>query len=185
MSPSVIFAAAVYTLVWVRGGLPGLMPNDPLFSRQLSLSHAGGEVVIDHFSFRRSPDTLAMTEGIHLNVLPAWRVTTGSRSVTIAILDDGFLYQHEDLKENTWQNPGEVGLDARGQPRSSNGVDDDGNGYVDDVVGWDFVFEALVHGSGFRCIMVVNPRARVATDELSQAEPVQVREIALPDSQLA
>jgi hypothetical protein len=44
---------------------------------------------------------------------------------------------------------------------------------------------ALVHGSGIRCIMVVKPRSGVATDEVSQTEPVHVRELPIPDSQLA
>ncbi len=41
--------------------------------------------------------------------------------------------------------------------------------------------EALVHGSGFRCIMVVKPRSGVGTDEVSETQPVQVRKIPIPD----
>ena len=60
----------------------------------------------------------------------AWDVTKGSTDVLIAIIDSGTDWQHEDLSSKIWTNPGET---------PNNGRDDDGNGYVDDVRGWDFV----------------------------------------------
>jgi subtilisin family serine protease len=54
---------------------------------------------------------------------------TGSSSVYIGIIDEGYMYTHEDLALNAGTNPGEI---------AGNGKDDDGNGYVDDVYGWDF-----------------------------------------------
>jgi subtilisin family serine protease len=59
----------------------------------------------------------------------AWRQTTGG-DVTVAIVDSGIDLSHPDLVPNLWTNPGEI---------AGNGVDDDGNGYVDDVHGYDFV----------------------------------------------
>ena len=59
----------------------------------------------------------------------AWRQTTGA-DVTVAIIDSGVDLGHPDLAPNLWTNPGEI---------PGNGVDDDGNGYVDDVHGYDFV----------------------------------------------
>lgn len=60
----------------------------------------------------------------------AWAAgNTGSSNVWIGIIDEGYMYTHEDLAANAGTNPGEI---------TGNGVDDDGNGYVDDVYGWDF-----------------------------------------------
>ena len=58
----------------------------------------------------------------------------------MGITDSGVLYDHEDLKANIWVNPGED-LDGDGvvfDTDDINGVDDDGNGYVDDLIGYDF-----------------------------------------------
>lgn len=73
------------------------------------------------------------------NALDAWQLTTGSREIVVAIADTGIDVNHPDLKNNLWKNPGETGLDKNGKDKATNGVDDDGNGYVDDVHGWNFV----------------------------------------------
>lgn len=60
----------------------------------------------------------------------AWAAgKTGSSTVYIGIIDEGYMHTHEDLAANAGVNPGEI---------AGNGVDDDGNGYKDDVYGWDF-----------------------------------------------
>jgi len=60
----------------------------------------------------------------------AWAAEhTNCGSVYVGIIDEGYMYTHEDLSANAGTNPGET---------AGNGVDDDGNGYVDDVYGWDF-----------------------------------------------
>lgn len=68
----------------------------------------------------------------------AWKGAKGE-GVVVAVLDSGVDYTHEDIIDNMWRNPGESGLDAQGKDKAANGVDDDLNGYIDDVVGWDFV----------------------------------------------
>lgn len=60
----------------------------------------------------------------------AWDVTTGNVTTTIAIVDSGLDTTHEDLTGKLWVNPGEI---------PNNGIDDDGNGLIDDVNGWNFI----------------------------------------------
>jgi subtilisin family serine protease len=59
----------------------------------------------------------------------AWDISTGSPNVIVAVIDSGIAYDHPDLAPNIWTSPREI---------AGNGVDDDGNGLVDDVHGWDF-----------------------------------------------
>lgn len=63
--------------------------------------------------------------------LDAWRITEGRGDIVVALIDSGMDYSHPDLKDAVWTNTKEANGLA--------GVDDDGNGYVDDVHGWDFV----------------------------------------------
>ena len=78
----------------------------------------------------------------------------GGRGIVVAVIDSGVDYTHEDLRENIWRNPGESGVDEAGRDRSSNLIDDDANGYVDDVIGWDFrdndnqPYDVIVPGAG-------------------------------------
>jgi subtilisin family serine protease len=121
---------------------PGrVVPNDPFFKYQVSFLNPGGQIPIERTSIKPSPVTLDAAAGIDPDVTRAWTISTGSKKIVVAVLDDGFFYDHEDLAGNIWANPGESGPDATGHPRETNGIDDDGNGYADDVMGWDFAFD--------------------------------------------
>lgn len=67
--------------------------------------------------------------GADADVYAAWQLCTGNPDVIVAVIDQGVKYDHEDLAANMWVNKGEI---------PGNGIDDDGNGYVDDVYGYNF-----------------------------------------------
>ena len=75
-----------------------------------------------------------------------------SRAVVVAVVDTGIDTSHPALVSALWTNPGETGRDALGRDKATNGIDDDGNGFVDDVHGWNFVTNSPVltdqHGHG-------------------------------------
>jgi subtilisin family serine protease len=86
-------------------------PNDPCFNSVAPCPVSGGMYGLNK-----------------INAPVAWNTTVGSRSVVVGVLDGGVNVNHDDLKANIWTNPGEV----------VNGFDDDGNGFIDDINGWDF-----------------------------------------------
>ncbi|HEX8090104.1 MAG TPA: S8 family serine peptidase, partial [Blastocatellia bacterium] len=91
-------------------------PNDTLFNQQWGLYNTG-------FLGQGKP-------GSDIGAMRAWDYTTGSDDVVVAVIDTGVDLSHVDLSPNAWVNRAE---------RAGNGVDDDNNGYVDDVNGWNFV----------------------------------------------
>ena len=65
-----------------------------------------------------------------LGVQNAWQISPGSNNIIVAVIDTGIDYTHEDLLPNLWRNTKEI---------PNNNIDDDNNGYIDDVIGWDFL----------------------------------------------
>ena len=92
------------------------VPNDPDLSKQWYYYNNGLTV----------PGSIA---DVDINMYEAWDITTGSSNVTVCIVDGGVDYTHEDLSANMWTNPGEIPGD---------GIDNDGNGYIDDIYGYNF-----------------------------------------------
>lgn len=74
-----------------------------------------------------------------LNLPQAWGIEQGAPDVTVAVVDSGIARQHPELRAQLWQNPGEI---------PNNGLDDDDNGYVDDINGWDFSDAPTLQGHG-------------------------------------
>ena len=75
------------------------------------------------------PEQYALSGTYGIRAPLAWDITRGSTRKLVAIIDSGIDFTHEDLQETIWTNPGEV---------ASNGIDDDANGYIDDIRGYDF-----------------------------------------------
>ncbi|MDF3059312.1 MAG: hypothetical protein K0R17_3527 [Rariglobus sp.] len=90
-------------------------PNDASFAQLYGLHNTG---------------QTGGTADADIDAPEAWDITTGSRNVRVGVIDTGIDYTHPDLAANMWTNPGEI---------AGNGIDDDNNGYIDDLHGWDFV----------------------------------------------
>jgi subtilisin family serine protease len=99
------------------------VPNDAEFSRLWGMKNTGQNSGV---------------AGADIEATFAWDISTGSQDIVVGVIDTGVDYTHPDLVANIWVNPGETGFDAYGREKATNGIDDDGNGFVDDLHGYDF-----------------------------------------------
>lgn len=102
------------------------------FSVILALIWVVSGVITPGLAWARIPNDPFVTQWSYdlVGVPEAWNYTTGSRNVVVAVIDNGIVTSHQDLAENIWHNDREI---------ADNDVDDDNNGYIDDMAGWDFV----------------------------------------------
>lgn len=114
-SPSIPVVLDGITLHSRAGESVELPFNDPLLK--------------DQWHYDKGAKDVPRNAGIYL--FDAWRAKAGDPRILVAIVDGGVRFDHEDLVDNYWINQAEV--------NGQSGVDDDGNGYVDDIYGWNFV----------------------------------------------
>lgn len=100
--------------------------NDPLYDKQWNLHNNGN---IGNYTDATGKRIISSIKHADINAEAAWRQTTGDPSVVVAVVDGGIDIHHEDLQESIWINKNEI---------PDNGIDDDNNGYVDDVYGYNF-----------------------------------------------
>ncbi len=114
------WAELLFHTGWVRYaevatyGTYTITVNDPLYPQQWALNNTG---------------QTGGTPGADVDAEKAWEITTGNPAVIVGILDSGTDVDHVDLAANVWLNEDEL---------PGNGIDDDGNGFIDDWIGWDF-----------------------------------------------
>lgn len=112
-------ANAEPNFIYTIDSTPSSMPNDPELSRLWGLVNTG-----------QKDGSAEGVAGIDVDAKRAWEIETGSRDVLVAVIDTGVDYDIADLTPNMWANAGELNGTA--------GVDDDNNGFVDDIYGYDF-----------------------------------------------
>ena len=123
-------ADAVLSMLASQGIVSAYEPNLPISVSALTASSTPDDPRYGDLYGLHNTGQSGGTADADIDAPEAWQVSTGSRDVIVGVVDTGIDYTHPDLAANIWVNPGEI---------AGNGIDDDGNGFVDDVHGYDFV----------------------------------------------
>lgn len=121
-----------------------VVPDDRYFPFQWALNNDGSY---------SAEDAIIARAGADVGMSRAWGIEQGDSSIIVALIDGGIASAHREFAGRLWKNPDEI---------DGNGVDDDGNGYVDDMVGWDFAGrdnipeDTLGHGTATASLLAAN-----------------------------
>lgn len=119
-----------------------------------------------------------------------WKLGFMGQGVTVALIDSGINKNHPDLSQNIWKNPGETGVDETGKNKETNAIDDDTNGYIDDVMGWNFIddnndlSDSLNHGSQAAGIIAGNGTKGIKTGVAPQSKLMVLKSCCTSDTDL-
>lgn len=120
-------------------------PSDPMYAQTWGLGNVG----------QSDPKNQVGVAGIDINAERAWEIQTGTREKIIAVIDTGIDHTHPDLVDNMWQNEAEA--------KGTTGVDDDNNGVVDDIYGYNAITNSGNskddQGHGSHCAGTIGARA--------------------------
>jgi len=143
------------------------IPNDPLFFRQWYLNNTGNNL-----------DNVSSKPGADINIFEAWQLTKGSENIVVAILDTGLDLDRDEFNGRIWVNNDEI---------PDNGIDDDRNGYIDDINGWNFVnetnrpFDNGGHGTAIAGVIAANTNNGSSISGIDQFCKIMVCKVLKPD----
>ncbi|MGH7179980.1 MAG: S8 family serine peptidase [Tepidisphaeraceae bacterium] len=120
------------------GKLPGFEYAEPDFLYQLQRTPNDTRYAGNMWGLNNTGQT-GGTAGVDVDAPEAWEITTGSSQMVVGMVDSGIDLTHPDLAANVWVNPFEI---------AGNLIDDEGNGYVDDINGYDWWGDAVANGAG-------------------------------------
>jgi subtilisin family serine protease len=104
------------------------LPDDQFLEEQWYLYNTGAPDLTN--TIARGESASGIKPNADIRAPEAWKLKNSAKDIIVAVIDSGVYIEHPDLKDNIWVNKGEI---------PGNGIDDDKNGYVDDINGWNFI----------------------------------------------
>lgn len=105
------------------------LPNDQFLANQWYLYNTGASNLLD--TIKSGSEANGIKPNADIRAPEAWKLRNSAKDIIVAVIDSGVYIEHPDLKDNIWVNKGEI---------PGNQIDDDNNGYIDDINGWNFNF---------------------------------------------